>query len=340
MTSKLLEKLSPSCETDDLHREVCDDELDNLPSSMMFNGKLVMINDNGYHSMQRQKGEVVFEEEDESSDTEEFGLPADSISRGYSISNSHDPRQKLRFEVISTRICVEGHKKHVLYTMMVVRTDGLDSDKAVVERRYSDFVKLFKELKKTSPELISKVQLPKKVIGSKNFDGEVVQKRSREFEKFLAFIYSSDTVRKANAFKEFFYLPDLKRACSDIRGGRFVDSLRLLLNALHLQQKLGDGSQEVVATLGSIVVAYENTGHFKEADQYAAAAQDLIGRNVSSAYLIPLLSTRAELCWRLGKEKQDIEEQLKAVQKVCGIEVEHSFTLRELAVNRYNDIYD
>jgi len=224
--------------------------------------------------------------------------------------------------------------------MMVVRTDGLDSDKAVVERRYSDFVKLFKELKKTSPELISKVQLPRKVIGSKNFDGEVVQKRSREFEKFLAFIYSSDTVRKANAFKEFFYLPDLKRACSDIRGGRFVDSLRLLLNALHLQQKLGDGSQEVVATLGSIVVAYENTGHFKEADQYAAAAQDLIGRNVSSAYLIPLLSTRAELCWRLGKEKQDIEEQLKAVQKVCGIEVEHSFTLRELAVNRYNDIYD
>ena len=57
---------------------------------------------------------VVFEEEDESSDTEEFGLPADSISRGYSICNSHDPRQKLRFEVISTRICVEGHKKHVV----------------------------------------------------------------------------------------------------------------------------------------------------------------------------------------------------------------------------------
>lgn len=224
--------------------------------------------------------------------------------------------------------------------MVVVKTEELDNDRAVVERRYSDFIKLHKELKKIAPELISKVQIPKKVIGKRNFDPETIQERSRDFEKFLGFVYSADVVRGSAAFKEFFYLPDLKRACSHIRGGRFLDSLRLLLNALHLQQKLGDGHQDTVATIGSIVVAYENTGHYKEAEQYAGAALDIIKHNVSSAYLIPLLSTRAELCWRIGKEKQDIEKQLKQVQKVSGIEVENACTLRELAVNRYEENYD
>ncbi|KXJ22125.1 sorting nexin-20 [Exaiptasia diaphana] len=340
MSLKLLDKLSPPCDSDDLRRVVCDDELDSLPHSMGFNGRLVMINENGYHSLQRQKGEVVFEEEDESSDKEELLFPVDSISRGYSISSYTDQRQQLRFEVVSTRICEEGNKKHVVYTMVVVKTEELDNDKAIVERRYSDFIKLYKELKKIAPELLSKVQMPKKVIGKRNFDSEVIQERSRDFEKFLGFVYSTDVVRRANAFKEFFYFPDLKRACSHIRGGRFVDSLRLLLNALHLQQKLGDGTKEIVATLGSIVVAYENTGHYKEAEQYAAAALDLVKHNVNSAYLIPLLSTRAEMCWRIGKAKEDIEQQLNQVQKVSGIEVENACTLRELAVNRYEENYE
>lgn len=223
---------------------------------------------------------------------------------------------------------------------MVVKTDGLDSDKAVVERRYSEFTNLCKELKKVCPELISKVRLPKKVFGAKNFDGEVIQTRCRAFEKFLSYIYTNDCVRNASAFKEFFYLPDLRQACSDIRGGKWTDSLRLLTNSLHLQQKLGDGIPEIVSTLGSMVVAYDKIGRFKEAEQYAEAALELIGSNVSSSYLIPLLNTRIELCWRLGKDKKDAEKRLAAVQKVSGIEVEHAFTLRELAVHRYSDIFD
>lgn len=223
---------------------------------------------------------------------------------------------------------------------MVVKTDGLDSDKAVVERRYSEFTNLCKELKKVCPELISKVRLPKKVFGAKNFDGEVIQTRCRAFEKFLSYIYTNDCVRNALAFKEFFYLPDLRQACSDIRGGKWTDSLRLLTNSLHLQQKLGDGIPEIVSTLGSMVVAYDKIGRFKEAEQYAEAALELIGSNVSSSYLIPLLNTRIELCWRLGKDKKDAEKRLAAVQKVSGIEVEHAFTLRELAVHRYSDIFD
>lgn len=57
MALKLLDKLSPPCDSDDLRKVVCDDELDSLPHSMGFNGRLVMINENGYHSLQRQKGE-------------------------------------------------------------------------------------------------------------------------------------------------------------------------------------------------------------------------------------------------------------------------------------------
>lgn len=58
MSLKLLDKLSPPCDSDDLQQVVCDDEMDSYPSSMMsFNGRLVMINENGYHSLQRNKGE-------------------------------------------------------------------------------------------------------------------------------------------------------------------------------------------------------------------------------------------------------------------------------------------
>lgn len=58
MSLRLLDKLSPPSDSDDLRRSVCDDEMDSYPSSMMFNGRLVMINnENGYHSLQRQKGE-------------------------------------------------------------------------------------------------------------------------------------------------------------------------------------------------------------------------------------------------------------------------------------------
>lgn len=57
---------------------------------------------------------VVFEEEDESSDVDDLDFPVDSISRGFSISHSHDLRPTLGFEIISTRVCEEGSKKYVV----------------------------------------------------------------------------------------------------------------------------------------------------------------------------------------------------------------------------------
>ncbi|XP_032226475.2 sorting nexin-21 isoform X2 [Nematostella vectensis] len=276
-------------------------------------------------------------EEDEMSATEN-GFHADSIIRGMSTRSLRDLKKTLRFEIISTRICEVSKQKHVSYAVAVMRTDRVDVDKAVVDRRYSDFVKLYKGLRKLFPRLMSKVQLPSKVIGSKNFNIEVLQLRSHAFETFLQYIYSQDEICTSEPFKEFFYMPDLKQACSDIRGGKFTDALSLLLNALHLQQKLNDGFQETVATLGSVVVVLNALENFKEAEKYATEALELIGHDMGSAYLIPLLSTCSELRWKLGMDKKKLEKRLIEVQRNCGIEMEHAFTLRELAVTRYTEI--
>lgn len=62
MSSKLLEKLSPPADTEELDKELgsCDD-LNSLPSTMMFNGRLVMINEAGYPPSQPNKGEGLWD---------------------------------------------------------------------------------------------------------------------------------------------------------------------------------------------------------------------------------------------------------------------------------------
>ena len=223
-----------------------------------------------------------------------------------------------------------------LYTVYVMKTPCVDTDKAVIQKRFSDFYKLYKDLRKDFPNLLSAAPpFPKKVIGPKNYDQEVLQSRSRAFEKILQYIYSFDEICENQVFKEFFYMPDLREASMYIRGGKFRDALNLLINALHLQQKLSDDIHEIIATLGSIVAADIAIDNTEEAEKYAVAAIELIEHEVGNSYLIPLINTAIELRWRLGKDKRVLEEKLKDVKVKSGVEMENIQTLRQLACSRY-----
>lgn len=224
-----------------------------------------------------------------------------------------------------------------LYTVYVMKTPCVDTDKAVIRKRFSEFHKLYKDLKNEFSNIFATAPpFPKKVIGSKNFDEEVLQTRSRAFEKILQYIYSFDEICEHEMFKEFFYLPDLREACMDIRGGKFRDALNLLKNAVHLQQKLSDDTHEIVATLGSIVAADIAIDNTQEAEKYATAAIDLINHEVGSVYLIPLINTAIELRWRLGMDKRVLEEKLKEIKAKTMLETEDTRTLRQLACSRYS----
>lgn len=219
---------------------------------------------------------------------------------------------------------------------MVLKTDELDTDKAMIERRYSDFAVLYKALKKGNHNLLEKVAFPGKVFGQKsNLNSEVIESRRSAFESFLQNIYLQKEVCLHPAFREFFYLPELREATENLKGGELKYSLKLLLNSLHLQVKLCDQVREIIATLAAIVVIHEAQSKFEEAEHYATVALELIQEDHFSSYLIPLLDTAVKLRWKLQKDKTTLERHLSRVQRMSGIDVDCSFTLRELAVTRF-----
>lgn len=220
---------------------------------------------------------------------------------------------------------------------MVLRTDGIDTDKAMIERRYSDFAALYKALKKDHPSLLEKVAFPGKVFGQKsNLNPEVIEARRSAFESFLQKIYHHKEVCLHPAFREFFFLPELREATENLKGGELKRSLKLLLNGLHLQVKLCDQVREIIATLSTIVVVHEAQSKFEEADRYATVALELIQEENFSSYLIPLLDTAMKLKWKLQEDKTVIEKRLAQAQRTSGLDVDCAFTLRELAVTRFD----
>jgi len=220
---------------------------------------------------------------------------------------------------------------------MVLKTDGVDVDKAMIERRYSDFATLYKALKKDHPSLLEKVAFPGKVFGRKsNINPEVIEARQSAFESFLQKIYHHKEVCLHPAFREFFFLPELREATENLKGGELKHSLKLLLNSLHLQMKLCDQVREIIATLSAIVVVHEAQSKFEEAERYATVALELIQEANFSSYLIPLMDTAVKLKWKLQKDKTALEKRLVRAQRTSGIDVDCSFTLRELAVTRFN----
>lgn len=221
---------------------------------------------------------------------------------------------------------------------MVLRTDqGIDTEKVMVERRYSEFETLYKALKKEHPTFLKDVDFPPKVLfQKKNLNPELIESRRIAFQAFLQTIYKHKEVRQHSAFKEFFYLPGLREATDYLKGGELENSLGLLLNSLHLQVKLCDEVREIVATLAAIVVVFKAQDKLEDAERYAAAAIELAQDDYLCPYMIPLLDTAAELRWKLQMDKKAIERHLSHVQKMSGVEVEHAFTLRELAVTRFD----
>ena len=225
---------------------------------------------------------------------------------------------------------------------MVLRQDlGIDRDKVMVERRYSDFATLYKTLRKDLSSLFKDigVNFPGKVMGQKNnLNPELIESRRMALQDFLQIIFKHKEVRQQQVFKEFFYLPGLREATDSLKAGEFENCLELLLNSVHLQVKLCDKVRETVATFGAIVAVLEALGKLKDAERYAKAALELNHDDYLSPYMIPLLDTVAKLGRKLDMNTKTIERQLSEAQRMNGVEVEDTFTLRELAVKRFEKV--
>ncbi|XP_068703956.1 sorting nexin-20-like [Montipora foliosa] len=301
--------------------------------SISFNGQLVIAG--GPTIFPGEKG-IVYVDDVDSDEEEKHVDTVNDICRGHGIAVSIDP-QNVRFEIFSTRI--DEQSKRVFYSVMVLRTDeGIDKDKASVERSFSDFSILYKALKREFHSYLKDVPFPGKVLGqSSNLNPKLIESRRIAFQAFLQTIYRHTEVQQHPAFREFFYLPALRKATNHLIGCELEAAVKLYLKSLHLQVKLSDKGPEVIATLAAVVVTYEAQDELEEAVRYSLAALELVQDDYLCPYMIPLLDTSAKLMEKLQMDKNPIVRLLNRVQRMTGTDVVHTPTLRALVLMRFNE---
>ena len=81
-----------------------------------------------------------------------------------------------------------------LYTIIIMEVPKLDTDQAIIERRFNDFNNLHKGIRKECPNAIKEAQFPKKELFG-NYNSNLLEARGRMFEKYLRYIFHQQGVR-------------------------------------------------------------------------------------------------------------------------------------------------
>ena len=165
-----------------------------------------------------------------------------------------------------------------------------------------------------------------------NFKPQNIARRSRAFEQFLTHVYSVDLLRSSPEFASFFYLTDLREGYTLIQNGKYADALVLLQSSVRLQRKLhGDSDPEVVATLCAMVCCCDQLDQKAQTQSYSELALGCIGLEDSNKFLVPLLQLTTRICWKLGKDKTDLEARLQSLRDK-GINVDTCPSLLEMVI--------
>ncbi|XP_053904646.1 sorting nexin-20 [Malaclemys terrapin pileata] len=240
---------------------------------------------------------------------------------------------KLLFEIPSTRIVEQYLSKYVLYKIIIIQTGSFDGNKTVIERRYSDFEKLHKNLLKDFNEEIEDVTFPKKCLTG-NFTEEMINERKLAFRDYLGFLYSMKCVRRSKKFIDFLIRPEMEEAYGCLRGGQYTKALEILVQVVALQEKLTKHSPVlIVPTLCAVVVCHKDLENPASAYEYGEKALLRLQMHGGHRYYVPLLETMITLAYELGKDFLSLQEKLEESKaKRDQIKV---FTLKELAVREY-----
>lgn len=227
-----------------------------------------------------------------------------------------------------------------LYTIAINRNIGSDTSQATIEKRYSDFLDLHKQLTKLFPQVMEHIYFPRKAFTG-NFRHQFIAERSRAFEQYLSHIYTSEDIRLSMPYQDFFYATDIRRAYKFMSEGKFQEAIPLLQNASHLQAKLlGEEYPDTVVTFCALVVAYmsieEGEAH---ALGYAEAAFRIIREAQTSPFKIPLIQTLIGVRWRLNKEKRDLETLLATYVRP-GIGPVDMPTLEDLVMQSLSHVWE
>ncbi|NXX88750.1 SNX20 protein, partial [Centropus bengalensis] len=239
----------------------------------------------------------------------------------------------LLFEIPSTRTVEHHLSKYVMYKIIILQTGSFDSNKSVIERRYSDFEKLHRNLLEEFSEEMEDVTFPRKILTG-NFTAEVINERKLAFKDYLRLLYSMKYIRRSKKFIDFLTRPELQEAYGCLRGGQYTKALEILLEVIGLQERLMRGNPvSIVPTLCAIVVCYKDLEDPENAFEFGEKALSHLRRCTNHRYYIPLLETMITLAYELGKDFLSLQEKLEEWKtKKDPVRI---FTLKELAVCEY-----
>ncbi|XP_063003561.1 sorting nexin-21 [Elgaria multicarinata webbii] len=239
--------------------------------------------------------------------------------------------QRLLFEVTSANVVNERNSKYVLYTIYLIRAGQFDKAPAAVARRYSDFERLNRRLRRHFGSDMAGVSFPRKRLRC-NFTAETIAKRSRAFEQFLSHLHSLPEIRRSADYLEFFFLDGLQGAQRLTRSGAYQEALAAWTNAHRLQDKLGAGhSGHFLLTLAGLAVCHQELEQPGEAHASCEQALRLLEAQDSHPLLAPFLQAHIHLAWMLGKDKRQAESRLRGLQdaSVGGVP-----TLKEMLIKQ------
>lgn len=245
-----------------------------------------------------------------------------------------------RFEVLSARVLPQesgnNSKKFVLYKIQVrmefSRPEDDDQNEAVMERRYTDLLNLYENLRKDNASLLQDITFPKKkLIG--NFSPSLIAERSTAFERFLDYIIKVPALRNSEYFLEFIQADELNRACLLLDERRNEQAITILENCFRILNKIYlDKSKPVLLLLCRIVVACTSSPiPLTSAEHWAALALRRF-EHVSDVEIlvlyVPLLQTCVHLYNIRGKDSKMLEERLHEMGK-RGIKIKGTLSLQQ-----------
>ncbi|KAM4017894.1 sorting nexin-20 isoform 2-T2 [Anomaloglossus baeobatrachus] len=243
---------------------------------------------------------------------------------------------RLLFQMQSTRIAEDFLSKFVMYQIIIIKTGSFDGKKAFIERRYSDFERLHRNLLKDFKEEMEDVVFPKKLLMG-NLTEEVIRKRMMALKEYLEELYAIRCIRKSQKFIEFFIEPELEEGYCSIRGGQYGAAMAIFQQVTYLQEKLVEHCPSLmVPSLCALVVCHRDMNQSQMAYEVGMKAVDLLEKHTTHRYYMPLLDTLVSLAFKIGKDFMPLREKLQVnemkVRRTFDYEIP---TLKELVVQEY-----
>ncbi|KAG8563357.1 hypothetical protein GDO81_016034 [Engystomops pustulosus] len=243
---------------------------------------------------------------------------------------------KLLFQIQSTRIAEDFLSKFVMYQIVIIKTGSFDGKKVFIERRYSDFENLHRNLLKDYKEEMEDIVFPKKVLMG-NLNEEMINKRMVTLKDYLEELYSIKCIRKSQKFIAFFIEHELEEGYSCIRGGQYSKAVGIIQQVIYLQEKLVEHFPTLmVPSLCALVVCHKDLNQAEVAYEFGMKAVELLEKHTMHKYYTPLLDTLISLAYKIGKDFVMLREKLQInetkLKRTFDFEM---LTLKELVIQEY-----